>query len=101
MIIIQGKRVRYGTFIILLLVTILLAVTNPTKEDFSDYIVKEITGDSDGIIIKGIANSLGKTVIEAASKRDDYVLFSIFSVNGGESSSGKYLGFLNSVFITL
>lgn len=62
--------------------------------------MKEITNESDGVIVQGIANSLGRSVIEATSERDNYVIFSIFTVIDG-ASSGKVLGLLNRIFITL
>lgn len=93
----RGKG-RVGTVIVLLLAVILFAVTNPSTADFSDHMVKKFSDESDDVLTRGIVNTLGKGYIEAATQRDNYVLFSTFNMRDGELSA-KYIGFLNGIFI--
>ncbi|GGH37876.1 hypothetical protein GCM10008013_45570 [Paenibacillus segetis] len=69
-------------------------------ENYSEHVINKVTDTNDVGLFKGIANSLGKSVIEAVTTRHNYVIFSVFTVKNGESSS-HVLGFLNSVFIEL
>ncbi len=93
----SGKG-RIGAFVVLLLVVILFAVTNPSTTDFSDHMVKKFSDESDNVLTRGIVNTLGRGYIEAATQRSNYVLFSTFTMTDGELSA-KYIGLLNGIFI--
>lgn len=96
----KGSRGRASKWIVLLLIAILFGVTNPSTDDFSNDWVEQVTDDSDNALTKGIVSTIGKGYIEASTKRDNYVIFSIFTVNDGLLSA-KYIGFLNRFFIKL
>ena len=96
----KGSKGRASKWIVLLLIAILFGVTNPSTDDFSNHWVEQVTDDSDNALTKGIVSTIGKGYIEASTKRDNYVIFSIFTVNDGLLSA-KYIGFLNRFFIKM
>lgn len=96
----KGGKGRVGSLVVLLLVVILFAVTNPSTTDFSDHMVKKFSDESDNVLTRGVVNTLGRGYIEAATQRSNYVLFSTFTMTDGELSA-KYIGLLNGIFIQL
>lgn len=95
----SGKG-RVGAIVVILLVAILFAVTNPSTADFSEHMAKGMSADGDNALEKGIVNTLGKAYIEAATERDNYVIFSTFTITDGPLSA-KFIGFLNGFFIRI
>lgn len=94
----RGGKGRVGLLIVLLLAVILFALTNPSKTDFSNHMVKKFSDESDNVLTRGIVNTLGKGYIEAATQHDNYVVFSTFTMKDGELSA-KFIGILNGIFI--
>jgi hypothetical protein len=62
--------------------------------------VKEISKESDVVFLKGLTKLIGQPLIEAITTRDDYVIFSIFTINEGDNAY-KAIGLLNKVFLKL
>ncbi|MDU7472118.1 MAG: hypothetical protein E7L01_01975 [Paenibacillus macerans] len=94
----KGKTVRFGALIVLLLVAVVFAVTNPSVNDFADHMLKKFPGEEESALARGVINTIGKGYIEAATERDNYVLFSTFTMTDGPLSA-KFIGFLNGFFI--
>ncbi len=88
---------------VLLVVTfgIFLAVTNPSTEDFKDYLKEEMFREykeeqkSGGILGDLLAKGASAIIAELASattQRENYYLFSIYTIQIDTSKSRKYLG---------
>ncbi|MFD1906242.1 hypothetical protein ACFSQ7_23005 [Paenibacillus rhizoplanae] len=58
----------------------MMAVTNPGKEAFSEYSVKNLENTLDQEIGDGITKLVAQPVVESLTERDNYILFSVFSV---------------------
>ncbi len=101
----------------LLFLTAFLYVTNPDKEDFKEYIAARIEreiqketspGDQTAEIFKPFAEGLarlGAGLGATFSRRDNYYLFSIYTLDlpdpeGGRQAAWKYLG-IAKMFIPL
>ncbi len=67
---------------LLLLIVVLLAVayfTNPTLEDYSDFIAEDFNEESDDSIFgEEVGNLVGNLIAENATDREDYYIFSIY-----------------------
>jgi hypothetical protein len=66
-------RVRFRNWTIL----IVLAVTNPNEDDFANYAIKQSSDSS----FEGFLNELGGSVFKAITSSNDYVFFTVFTVN--------------------
>ncbi len=86
--------------IILVVILLIIAyITNPTIEDFSDYISSETIGTSTSKTsdssISGLGEMLVRELAEKLYRRDDYLVFSTYKGNMEIFSSSKddiYLG---------
>ncbi|MFE4711890.1 MULTISPECIES: hypothetical protein [unclassified Paenibacillus] len=94
----RGGAGRFFLFLIVLLVALL--ATNPGKEDFVDYAIKNISEESGGKLGAGIANMIGKPVLNSVTERENYILFSIFKLPVLDGSN-NYLGIFKLIFIKL
>ncbi len=84
--------------IICLLVLIFLAVTNPSQENFIDWILEQENNSSE---LEALFDEvIGRTILRATTDRENYVVFSVFTVQeAGEEI--KYIGFLRRIFFQL
>jgi len=65
---------------ILLLILILFAVTNPTKEDFTAWLQEKMEAQTESPLVKGVITLFGKNIIENSTKTTNFVLFSIYDM---------------------
>ena len=92
------------TGIILLIVAFVLAVTNPDKEDFKEFMKEQINKElvnkteKDEVskifqpLAEGLAQ-LGGTLSSAFAHRENYYLFSVFTFGkDNDPDAPKYLG---------
>lgn len=96
----KGGKGRVGSLIVILLVVILLAVTNPSTDDFIAHNLKNISDETSSSFEKGLVSNLARGYFEASTVRDNYVVFSTFTVTDG-ALSAKFIGFLNGFFIKI
>lgn len=94
----------------LLITLVILAISNPTREDFVDYGMNRPdelfnTGES-GVI----TNIIAKSLLDSFTGRENYILFSVFSIPkvkdnnhfiGDIQEKKKYLGLFKIIFIEL
>ena len=87
-------------FILLLLVA--LAVTNPNKEDFTEYLVNGSfdNAESVGFSFKNLVNSVGSSFLNSVTERDNYIFLSVYYYGDGNDGP-KYIGFLKRFFIEI
>lgn len=95
-----GAIIRGG--ILLLGVLLLLVLTNPDRKRFDSFVVEHIARTQGKHSIgRAVMNSIGPVVIDNASTRRNFGLFSVYrldSFTGGKDR--KFLGILH-VFIPL
>lgn len=88
-----------GFLIFSLIILLLLFITNPTMDDYSNYAQKEVLNNSSSNLEKGLAALLVDPLVKAAAYRDNYYIFSIYSSNL-DSKNEKILGIFKT-FIKL
>ncbi len=91
-------------FLILLLLFVVLFITNPTADDFEDYVKQEFVeyGKEQGKVVGMASDLLSNPVAVGVGKythRTNFLLCSVYVVNIGDGER-KYLGILNQ-FISL
>ncbi|WP_405113823.1 hypothetical protein MHH28_08220 [Paenibacillus sp. FSL K6-1217] len=103
------KRTGWKWAIALLLILIVMAVLNPGKEEFSAYAVKDLKGTGTDLA-GGITDMVARPLVESFTIRDNYIIFSTFSVPdvengrsliGDRSANRTYLGLFKILFIQL
>ncbi|MFW5686691.1 MAG: hypothetical protein ACOCXL_00735 [Halanaerobium sp.] len=83
--------------IIILAVLILAAVTNPSREDFVNWGVAEIRSEAESDIERIFGGAVAAPMLEMQTDVDDYVFFSVFTVQKSESEV-IYLGLFGNFF---
>ncbi len=66
---------------IALLVLILLAVTNPSKEEYTAWLQEKIEAKTENSIMKGVVSLFGESIIENATTTQNFIIFSIYNVS--------------------
>jgi|SRR6056297_1781571 len=84
-----------GFLIILIGLCLLLAVTNPDKENFLEWVHVRIEKEADSSMDAMVRHMVTKPLLQSSTVRKDYIFFSVFIVD--EIVSEKYivLGILN------
>ncbi len=88
--------------LLILVVMILMAVTNPGLDDYVNWVAEQSREDSSSQLERLITNFVGEPMIRSATNRDNYVIFSIYEteisdLNGDESS--KTIGVFGNFFV--
>ncbi|MBN2875460.1 MAG: hypothetical protein JXM71_10235 [Spirochaetales bacterium] len=84
-----------------------LYLTNPTITDFGSYYGRKQvasqknTGGVLGDIAKALAESGADLVVKAGFKRDDKLIFSVYTLGPASKPLERYIGFAKFVFIEL
>ena len=104
------KRMAAKLYLVIIILLILLGVLNPGKGDFGEYAANHLE-DSIGLgIAEGVSSLIVQPVIESFTRRENYILFSVFTVPdiqdnttfiGDIQSTRKYLGLFKIIFIEL
>lgn len=100
-VVMQNRRGGLAVIVIVALVLVILALTNPTKDDFARFLAgraRAQVGDK-GIfteLAKGIAGAGGEAS-SGAYYRQNFLIFSLFK--GYSSDRTYYLGLAKYVFI--
>ncbi len=85
-----------------------LYFTNPSMEDFGRYYERKLVAESQqgtADPLKKIAKALAQTgadlAIKAGAKRQDKLLFSVFTLGPASKPAHRYLGLAKLVFVEL
>jgi hypothetical protein len=76
LVILGGISLR--TIIVVLLLAILMAVTNPTKEEYVAWVQEQAMEQSEGIIEKGLLSWFGEGQVRNSTTVNNYVVFTLF-----------------------
>ncbi|WP_434752742.1 hypothetical protein [Paenibacillus amylolyticus] len=96
----SDKRGSYKFWIIIGFVLVLLAITNPNKDEFVKWVVNSTIEESDNEWVSAGINLLGNPVISGVTTQQDLIFVSIFNMELG-SETTSVLGFGKRFFIRL
>ncbi|MFW6035001.1 MAG: hypothetical protein ACOCRZ_01965 [Halothermotrichaceae bacterium] len=97
----MGKLFKLmGLIIILLILATVLQATNPTEEQFVDWAYSRSKENADTELEKILGTVVGKPVLMMATTRDDYYVYSIFTVDKAEKEA-KFVGIFNNIFFKI
>ena len=85
-------------FLLLLIVALVLAFTNPGLDSFVDWAVDTVTAANEGVpILEVLSASVARPLLRNTTDRTSYGLLSIFTVKG-ISQEKRYLGIAGQFF---
>jgi len=73
------------------------AVTNPSREEFINWGVAEIRSQAENDIERIFGGAVAAPMLELQTELDDYVFFTVFTLEKADSEV-KYLGVFNNFF---
>ncbi|MGP3778389.1 MAG: hypothetical protein A8274_561 [Halanaerobium sp. 4-GBenrich] len=85
------------SLVIILVLLVGAAVTNPSREEFINWGVAEIRAEAESDLERIFGGAVAAPMLELQTEVDDYVFFSIFTLQKSESEV-KYLGVFNNIF---
>jgi len=85
------------SLVIILVLLVGAAVTNPSREEFINWGVAEIRAEAESDIERIFGGAIAAPMLELQTDVDDYVFFSIFTLEKSDSEV-KYLGVFNNFF---
>ncbi|WP_341281025.1 hypothetical protein [Paenibacillus sp. FSL H8-0537] len=88
------------TFIIVLFLLVIAAVTVPSKQQYAEWLKGHIKEESNSLIINLGVDLLGTTIIEKVTTCQSYVVLSVCTTEISESEKIKAAGLFNN-FIPL
>lgn len=88
--------------LLVLIIIILMAVTNPGINDYVIWISDQSSEEASSQLEEILTNLVGEPMVRRTTSRDNYVIFSIYEtevpeLNGGESS--KTIGIFGNFFV--
>ncbi|MCK6077936.1 DUF4359 domain-containing protein [Paenibacillus silvae] len=96
----SDKRKGYKFWIVIGVILVLLAVTNPSKEDYAKWVVHSSIEESSNEWVNAGINLLGGPVIQGVTTQRNLVVASIFKMELGIETT-SVLGFGKRFFIRL
>ncbi|WP_440116674.1 hypothetical protein [Paenibacillus sp. QZ-Y1] len=96
----SNKGGNYKFWIIIGFILVLLAVTNPSKDDFVKWVVNSSIEESSNEWVNAGINLFGSPVINGVTTQQDLVFVSIFKMELGTEKT-SILGFGKRFFIRL
>lgn len=82
-------------FLLLLIIVgivIVLVTTNPSKNEFIDWLSNQLNEKADSGIEKFVNKTIGKPIISLSTTRSDYTVFSLYHVKDIFETDVIYLG---------
>lgn len=83
--------------LIMLVLIVVAIIMNPSKDDFYEWAGNQSLQNSDTVVEGAIKNLLISPLLKSVTVRNNYVLFSTFKIEVGESET-VYLGVFNKFF---
>lgn len=96
----SNKSGNYKFWILIGFILILLAVTNPSKDDFVKWVVNSSVEESDNEWVSAGINLFGSSVVSGVTTQQDLIFVSIFKMELGTETTST-LGFGKRFFIRL
>jgi hypothetical protein len=99
----MNKKRRYtprrNPGILLIIIIISMIITNPSKDDFFEWINNQAIEASESSLESVLANMIVTPLLRSVTVRKDYILFSTYTIEFDENKT-IYLGILKN-FIKL
>lgn len=84
----------------IILILLVAAVTNPSKEKYVTYVKETSIQQGKNIVEKGLYSLIVSPVMDLSTISHNYIIFSIFETDMGEGNKYKVLGVFNKfIFI--
>ena len=83
--------------LITLVVIVVAIIMNPSKDDFYEWANNQSLQESNTVVEGAIKNLLISPLLKTVTVRNNYVIFSTFKIEVGESET-VYLGAFNKFF---
>ncbi|MBR2564902.1 MAG: hypothetical protein IKE29_09780 [Paenibacillus sp.] len=96
----SGRQGNYKFWIIIGFILVLLAITNPSKDDFVKWVVNSSIEESSNEWVNAGISLLGGPVINGVTTQQDLVFVSIFKMELGLETT-SVVGFGKRFFIRL
>lgn len=97
----MNKRRRRSTRnlprLITLVVVVVAIIMNPSKDDFYEWASNQSLQESNTVVEGAIKNLLMSPLLKTVTVRNNFVLFSTFKIEVGESET-VYVGAFNKFF---
>lgn len=98
----SNQSMNYRVWILIGFILILLAVTNPSKDDFVQWVVNSSKAESDNEWVDAGINLFGSSVINGVTTQQDLIFVSIFKMRfGTEKTSVLGLTFFYQTSLNL
>jgi len=81
---------KFTFLIIILAIIILLVASNPSKDEFVEWFTIQIEKDANSLT-EILSKTIGRPLINAYTTRNDYTIFSFYTLTSPEEEI-KYLG---------
>ncbi len=91
---------KLSFLIIIAFLLIVMAICNPSKSEYSNWLKEQVSEQNDNILVQGIVALAGGTIIDSYTKTHNYVFFSVFDTNISGEKTLKVIGIFNN-FIPL
>ncbi len=86
--------------IIIIGILIFAAVTNPTEEQFVNFLENKLNENVETKFEEFLNELLGKTILKTNTEREDYIVFSKFTVSHQDDTL-VYIGIFKNFFIKI
>jgi len=83
--------------VVIFVILLSAAVTNPSREEFINWGVAEIRSQAENDIERIFGGAVAAPMLELQTELDDYVFFTVFTLEKADSEV-KYLGVFNNFF---
>ncbi|MFW5790130.1 MAG: DUF4359 domain-containing protein [Bacillota bacterium] len=94
---------RTSQFLILLIliIMILMAVTNPGLDDYANWITEQSNGETSSQLENLISNFVGEPMIKRTTRRDNYIIFSVYEteIPDSDEERSRTIGIFGNFFV--
>jgi hypothetical protein len=80
------------------LIIILMAVTNPSKNAYDEWAKSQLSSTTDNSLAKGVIELIGAPIIDQATTKSNYILFSLFQTSY-QGNTIKTIGLFNNFIL--
>lgn len=94
----EEPKNRYKWWVVLVLVLALLAISNPSKSEYTTWVLEQTKKETGEQYSQEFIESVGGPMISAVTTRSNYLLFSIYTTDI-EGEKASTLGVFNCFFI--
>jgi hypothetical protein len=83
---------------IVAIIFVLMAVTNPSKNAYDDWAKAQLSSETNNSLAKGVIELIGAPIIDQATTKSNYILFSLFQTSY-QGNTIKTIGLFNNFIL--